>query len=196
MYQNIFISKKDSTVHLWDDQKGYIKFPYRPYAYRKRPGGMYRSIYGDELEKVFKFNPKDPSLFESDVPAETRTLIDAYEDSDEPSTGHRLVYYDIEVSTEGGFPKVNEADKEITAIALYDAATEQYTAFILDKDNRLQEYKKDNVEVRSFTNEESLLSHFLTKWEEIQPTIATGWNIDEFDTPYLFNRIKRVLMLS
>ena len=193
MYQNIFISKKDSTVHLWDDQKGYIKFPYRPYAYRKRPGGMYRSIYGDELEKVFKFNPKDPSLFESDVPAETRTLIDAYEDSDEPSTGHRLVYYDIEVSTEGGFPKVNEADKEITAIALYDAATEQYTAFILDKDNRLQEYKKDNVEVRSFTNEESLLSHFLNKWEEIQPTIATGWNIDEFDTPYLFNRIKRVL---
>jgi DNA polymerase elongation subunit (family B) len=132
-------------------------------------------------------------LFESDVPAETRVLIDAYEDSDDSSTGHRVVYYDIEVSTEGGFPTVDEADKEITAIALYDAATEQYTAFILDKEQRLQDYKKDNVEVRGFQDEDSLLMHFLTKWEEIQPTIATGWNIDEFDTPYVFNRIKRVL---
>jgi DNA polymerase elongation subunit (family B) len=193
MYQNIFISKKDNTVHLWDDEKGYVKFPYQPYAYRKRKGGMYKSIYGDELEKVYKFSQKDPSLFESDVPAETRVLIDAYEDSDDSSTGHRVVYYDIEVSTEGGFPKVDEADKEITAIALYDAATEQYTAFILDKEQRLQDYKKDNVEVRGFQDEDSLLMHFLTKWEEIQPTIATGWNIDEFDTPYVFNRIKRVL---
>ena len=193
MYQNIFISKKDNTVHLWDDKKGYVKFPYQPYAYRKRKGGMYKSIYGDELEKVYKFSPKDPSLFESDVPAETRVLIDAYEDSDDSSVGHRVVYYDIEVSTEGGFPKVDEADKEITAIALYDAAAEQYTAFILDKERRLKDYKKENVEVRGFQDESSLLMHFLTKWEEIQPTIATGWNIDEFDTPYVFNRIKRVL---
>ncbi len=193
MYQNIFISKKDNTVHLWDDKRGYVKFPYQPYAYRKRKGGMYKSIYGDELEKVYKFSPKDPSLFESDVPAETRVLIDAYEDSDDSSVGHRVVYYDIEVSTEGGFPKVDEADKEITAIALYDAAAEQYTAFILDKEHRLEDYKKENVEVRGFQDESSLLMHFLTKWEEIQPTIATGWNIDEFDTPYVFNRIKRVL---
>ena len=197
MYQNIYIDKKNNIVHLWDDgQSGnsrYVKFPYQPYAYRKRKGGMYKSIYGDELEKVYKFSTKDPSLFESDVPAETRVLIDAYEDSDDSSVGHRVVYYDIEVSTEGGFPKVDEADKEITAIALYDAAAEQYTAFILDKERRLEDYKKENVEVRGFQDESSLLMHFLTKWEEIQPTIATGWNIDEFDTPYVFNRIKRVL---
>jgi hypothetical protein len=67
-------------------------------------------------------------------------LIDAYEDSDEPSEGHRVVYLDIEVSTEGGFPNVEEADKEITAIAIYDSCTSKYTAFILDKEvcNSLQ----------------------------------------------------------
>ena len=193
MYQNIFVSKKDNIVHLWDDKRGYVKFPYKPYAYRKRQGGMYRSMYGDELEKVYSFSPKDPSLFESDVPAETRILIDAYEDSDEPSEGHRVAYFDIEVSSEGGFPKVDEADKEITAIAIYDSATEQYTAFILDRENRLTDYKKDNVEVRGFQDESSLLMHFLTRWEEIQPTIATGWNIDEFDTPYLFRRISKIV---
>ena len=193
MYQNIFVSKKDNIIHLWDDKKGYVKVPYRPYAYRKREGGMYRSIYGDELEKVYKFNPKDPSLFESDVPAETRILIDAYEDSDEPSEGHRVVYLDIEVSTEGGFPNVEEADKEITAIAIYDSCTSKYTAFILDKEHKLQDFVKENVEVRSFTDEDSLLMHFLTKWEEIQPTISTGWNSDNFDMPYLFRRMKNIV---
>ena len=193
MYQNIFVSKKDNIIHLWDDTKGYVTIPYRPYAYRKREGGMYRSIYGDELEKVYKFNPKDPSLFESDVPAETRILIDAYEDNDEPSEGHRVVYLDIEVSTEGGFPNVEEADKEITAIAIYDSLTAKYTAFILDKENKLNDFVKENVEVRSFTEEDSLLMHFLTKWEEIQPTISTGWNSDNFDMPYLFRRMKHIV---
>jgi DNA polymerase elongation subunit (family B) len=193
MYQNIFIDKKENVVHLWDDQKGLLKFPFRNYAYRKSPNGIYRSIYGDKLEKVYNFNPRDPSLFESDVPMETRILIDAYEDSDEPSKGHRVVTIDIEVSSEGGFPVIEEGDKEITAIAIHDDATKQYTAFILDKEMKLKDSVSDGVEIKSYDNEESLLMHFFTKWEEIQPTIVTGWNIDNFDMVYLYNRAKRVV---
>ena len=193
MYQNIYFDKKTNTCHLWDDKKGYTSFVFRPYAYRKRPNGKYKSIFGDDLEKVHSFNPRDPSLFESDVPIETRILIDAYEDSDDLSEGHRVLYLDIEVSTEGGFPNVEEADKEITAIAICDGVTEKYTAFILDKEYKLEQFSKDNVEVLSFTTEESLLMHFLTKWEEIQPTISTGWNSDNFDMPYLFRRMKNIV---
>jgi DNA polymerase elongation subunit (family B) len=193
MYQNIFIDKKENVVHLWDDEKGYVTFPFRNYAYRKSPNGIYRSIYGDKLEKVYNFNPRDPSLFESDVPMETRILIDASEDSDEPSKGHRVVTIDIEVSSEGGFPVIEEGDKEITAIAIYDDATKQYTAFILDKEMKLKDSVSDGVDIKSYDNEESLLMHFFTKWEEIQPTIVTGWNIDNFDMVYLYNRAKRVV---
>jgi len=193
MYQNIFIDKKENVVHLWDDEKGYVTFPFRNYAYRKSPNGIYRSIYGDKLEKIYNFNPRDPSLFESDVPTETRILIDAYEDSDEPSKGHRVVTIDIEVSSEGGFPVIEEGDKEITAIAIHDDATKQYTAFILDKEMKLKDSVSDGVEIKSYDNEESLLMHFFTKWEEIQPTIVTGWNIDNFDMVYLYNRAKRVV---
>lgn len=193
MYQNIFIDKKENVVHLWDDEKGYVTFPFRNYAYRKSPNGIYRSIYGDKLEKIYNFNPRDPSLFESDVPTETRILIDAYEDSDEPSKGHRVVTIDIEVSSEGGFPVIEEGDKEITAIAIHDAATKQYTAFILDKEMKLKDSVSNGVEIKSYDNEESLLMHFFTKWEEIQPTIVTGWNIDGFDMVYLYNRAKRVV---
>jgi DNA polymerase elongation subunit (family B) len=193
MYQNIFFDKKTNTCHLWDDKQGYTNFVFRPYAYRKRNGGKYKSIFGDELEKVYSFNPRDPSLFESDVPIETRILIDAYEDTDDLSVGHRVLYLDIETSSEGGFPNVETADKEITAIAIYDSAIERYTAFILDRDNKLQDFSQDNVDVRSFTDEESLLSHFVTKWEEIQPTIVTGWNSDQFDMPYLYRRMKNII---
>ena len=193
MYQNIYIDKKTETVHLWDDQKGYVTFPQPKYAYRKKSGGRYRSVYGDELEKVTNFNRNDPSIFEGDVPPETRVLIDAYEDSDEPSKGHRVVFFDIEVSSEGGFPIIDEGDKELTAIALYDGATSKYTAFILDKEGKLQDSETNDTIIQSFNNEESLISHFMNKWEEIQPTIITGWNIDGFDVPYLYNRIKRVM---
>ena len=137
MYQNIFFDKKTNTCHLWDDKQGYTNFVFRPYAYRKRKGGKYKSIFGDELEKVYSFNPRDPSLFESDVPIETRILIDAYEDTDDLSIGHRVLYLDIETSSEGGFPNVETADKEITAIAIYDSAIERYTAFILDRETTL-----------------------------------------------------------
>ena len=193
MYQNIYIDKKNEEVHLWDDEKGYVKFKMPKYAYRKRTGGKYRSVYGDELEKVTMFNRNDPSIFEGDVPTETRVLIDAYEDSDEPSKGHRVVFFDIEVSSEGGFPVIEEGDKELTAIALYDGATSKYTAFILDKEGKLQDSETSDTVIQSFDNEESLISHFMNKWEEIQPTIITGWNIDGFDVPYLYNRIKRVM---
>ena len=193
MYQNIFVDKKENIVHLWDDEKGYVTFPFRHYAYRKSPNGIYRSIYGDKLEKIYNFNPRDPSLFESDVPTETRILIDAYEDSDEPSKGHRVVTIDIEVSSEGGFPVIEEGDKEITAIAIHDDATKKYTVFILDREMKIQDSINDNVEIKSYDNEESLLMHFFTKWEEIQPTIVTGWNIDGFDMVYLYNRAKRVV---
>ena len=196
MYQNIYFDKKTNTCHLWDDKKGYTSFVFRPYAYRKRANGKYKSIFGDDLEKVYSFNPRDPSLFESDVPIETRILIDAYEDNDDLSEGHRVLYLDIEVSTEGGFPNVEEADKEITAIAICDGLTEKYTAFILDKDGKLEPFSRDNVEVLSFTSEESLLAHFVTKWEEIQPTIVTGWNSNDFDMPYLYRRMKSVIGAS
>ena len=34
---------------------------------------------------------------------------------------------------------------------------------------------------------------YLELYEMINPSIVTGWNIDYFDTPMLYNRIKRLL---
>lgn len=193
MYQNIFVDKKTNTVHLWDDEGGYQNIPFQNYAFRKRPGGRYRSIYGDELERVTFFNPRDPSLFGSDIPIETKILIDLYESSDDVSKGHRIGCIDIETDSEGGFPTVEKGDKEITAIALYDYVSGKYIAFLLDKDNRVKTDSIDGIEIISSDNEYNLLSKFLNKWNELGFTIVTGWNIDGFDMPYLYNRITNVM---
>ena len=38
-----------------------------------------------------------------------------------------------------------------------------------------------------------LLRRFFVEYERIRPNILTGWNIDGFDNPYLYNRIKKIL---
>src|ERR1051326_615479 len=193
MYQNVFFDKKTGYIFIWDDASGMRSFPYPRYAYKRKIGGKYKSLYGDELEKVTAFNDNDQDLFESDVHPETRMLIDLYENSDEPSEGHRVVVIDIEVSIKGGFPDVDTADKPITAIALHDSTTDKYYSFILDPDKKIKNSQKGNEVIKSFQDEDNLLESFLNKWEEIAPTIVTGWNIDGFDMGYIHNRIIRRL---
>jgi hypothetical protein len=97
MYQNIYYERQKNLIHLWDDKSGYQTFPYRKYAYKKDPYGEYRSMYGDKLTKVGKWEKEDAEdLFESDVPETTRVLVDIY-DNDLPSVGHRTLTFDIEV---------------------------------------------------------------------------------------------------
>jgi len=198
MYQNIYYERQKNLIHLWDDKSGYQTFPYRKYAYKKDPYGEYRSMYGDKLSKIGKWEKEDSEdLFESDVPETTRVLVDIY-DNDLPSVGHRTLTFDIEVEMISGLPNTKEAKNEITAIAAHDGATKLYDVFVLDKErkvkNNAKNFNKDGreVNVHIFDNEKNLLYAFLNYYEEINPTILTGWNIDFFDIPYLYNRLKNV----
>tara|TARA_Y100000593_G_C4318822_1_gene342493 strand:+ start:244 stop:2763 length:2520 start_codon:yes stop_codon:yes gene_type:complete len=195
MYQNIYIKRNNNRneVHIWDDTNGYYTFQYKPYAYLKHASGTYRSLYGDKLKKVNYWEKEDIEygrIFESDVPIETRVLVDRYTDSDEPSMGHREMIFDIEVEVTDGFPDPSKANNKITSIAIYDRITDGYVCLIL---GNVKGYKKDNAIIESFSTEEELLQRFYQKYLEISPTILTGWNIDGFDIPYLYNRTVKVM---
>jgi len=192
MYQAVYFDRKSSTIHLWDDKNGYVSIKNKPYAYRKQKGGKYKSIYGDELEKVTKFNPAAPGLFESDVPMDTRILVDAYSDSDEPSAGHRVASLDIEVNSVGGYPSMETFNQHITAIAVYCSEQKVYYCYVLDEEGSITELETGDKVIKTFKTEEELIMAFLGLWEKISPTIATGWNIDGFDFPYLYGRIEKV----
>ena len=192
MYQNIYFDIKKQQSHIWDDEKGYFVIPYKRYAYVRDRSGSHVSLYGDKLRKVFKFDADTPNLFESDVPPETRVLVDQYTDSEELSTGHNIMMIDIEVEVTEGFPMPEDANNKITSIAVYDSNSDTYYAFVLDEKKRLTLESKENIIIESFDTEFSLLQRFLVKYLEFKPTIITGWNIDTFDMPYLYNRVCKI----
>ena len=193
MYQNIYFQREKNLMHLWDDNLGYRTFPYTRYAYKKATHGEYTSIYGDRLTKVYKYSKDDTDLFESDVAETTRVLVDLYTDSDIPSTGHRVLVYDIEVEMESGLPDPTIASNGITSIALHDSVSNHYWVLILDENGKLQKKQTDTTTVIPFSTERQLLETYLDLYEQINPSIVTGWNIDYFDTPYLYNRLTNVL---
>ena len=193
MYQAVAYQHHNNTVHIWDDVKGHVKIKYKPYAYAKNSSGTLTTLDGTRVDKVWNPDQEALGLYESDINPEMRTLIDQYADSDEISTGHRTLFLDIEVDVEDGFPTPEEAQNEITSIAIYDQAGDQKYVWILDKEGQVPSTKKGNFETISCPDEASLISKFLITYYEIMPTLITGWNIDFFDIPYLYNRICRVL---
>ena len=193
MYQNCYYQREKNLVHIWDDRQGYRSFPYTRYAYEKAENGEFETLYGDRVTKIYKYTKDDPNLFESDVPETTRVLVDTYTDSDIPSEGHVILTYDIECEMESGLPNPEEAENELTSIALHDSATNQYWVLVMDKKGEMLEKKTDKAIVIPFRTEEDMLMKYLELYEMINPTIVTGWNIDYFDTPMLYNRIKRLL---
>jgi DNA polymerase elongation subunit (family B) len=96
---------------------------------------------------------------------------------------------DIETSIEGGFPDIEEADKEITGITI--GRNGRKTTF------GCGEYKEhqDNVQYYKCADESALLLAFLEVWNGslYSPDVVTGWNIEFFDIPYLVNRIRKIL---
>ena len=63
----------------------------------------------------------------------------------------------------------------------------------MDNEGILEEKTTDKCIVIPFRDERDMLMKYLELYEYINPSIVTGWNIDYFDTPMLYNRIKRLL---
>ena len=195
MYQNIHVDRKTNTVHLWDDQNGYLKFAYKKYAYKKSPSGRSVTLDGTKVDKVTAWTDADIQkghIYESDVNADTRTLVDMYHETDDLSIGHRELFFDIEVSGEGGYSTAENADNPLTSISFYDKAGDRYVAILIDKKKKVQPVSEGNFILEVVQSEIELINLFLRYYLEIQPTILTGWNIEFFDIPYLYNRITKV----
>ena len=197
MYQNIYFDIKTKKVHLWDDVRGYESFKFKPYAYKKSPTGRYTSLFGDKLTKVYDYDPRQRGLFESDVPAETRVLVDRYADSDDISKNHRILFFDIEVKVTEGFPSPSEAPNEVTSIGFNDCTDDSYHCLVLDPEGKVDlnhpDILRNNFNVEIFDSEFDLLQRFFMRYREINPTIISGWNSEKFDVPYLYNRACKVV---
>ena len=185
-------------MHVWDDKFGHQTFRYKKYAYTKSRAGTYISLYGDRLKRITKWEKEQKDLFESDVNPEIRVLVDNYTNSDDVSTNHRTMIFDIEVEVTDGFPDIQKAENRITAIGFNDPRTDEYFCYVLDETNKLELEGGSweaayNETVISYKDEYDLLNAFFMHYLKIKPTILTGWNVEFFDIPYLYNRASNVV---
>lgn len=195
MYKNIYYHKKTNTIHLWDDEKKYMHFPYQKYAYKKDSSGNYVSLFGHKLKKVNSWDKTDLEndlIFESDINPETRTLIDLYYSDDVVSKNINILFIDIEVDGENGYSEAKDAKNEITAITIYDKTKKEKNSFIVNNSETLISFSTD-CNIHEFQTEKDLLKGFLVVYQKSIPDIISGWNSDNYDIPYLCNRIKSVL---
>lgn len=100
-----------------------------------------------------------------------------------------VVYLDIETDSSNGFPDIGTANRAITAITM---RRNHWIVALGLKDYTPHE---ENVEYVKCSDEHTLLSTFLDLWESrrFNPDILTGWNIENFDVPYIVRRITNLL---
>ena len=192
MYQSICYDSREKKYHLRDDKLGWNSFEYQPTFYKPDPQGQYLTLFGDKVSPTKTYSD---SCYETDVDKHTRVLVDLYSESDDTPEYHNTVFFDIECEIAGALTPqtVANAPTKITSIALYDNTLKQYYCYILDEDQLLTNSEKDNIFVISCISEKILLQTFLDKWNELDPTIISGWNSEFFDVPYTYNRIAKVL---
>jgi len=109
----------------------------------------------------------------------------------------RVNYFDIEVDDRSGFPE--DGEEKIVCLTSFDSYRDEYVAWLYDAPDgdgeapeTLDGYEPIeavDVEVRTFDDERAMLAAFLDYIEETDPDVLTGWNFEDFDAPYLVDRL-------
>ncbi|WP_137283389.1 DNA-directed DNA polymerase [Halorussus salinisoli] len=109
----------------------------------------------------------------------------------------RVHYFDIEVDDRSGFPE--EGEEPIICLTTFDSYDDEYVAWLYDAPegdadtpNDLTGYdpiEEVDIDVRTFDDERAMLEAYLDYVVETDADIVTGWNADDFDAPYLLDRL-------
>lgn len=197
MYLTIDYDKKNNIVYLRDDQVGSRAFYYDRYVYELDPNGEYKTLTGVNCKKVkVDYNEKLDynKYFEIDIDPVIDICERQYNNLELEIPLHNKVVVDIECDFKGiiNSENIKLAEGQITAITLYSFNDDKYYTFILS-DKESEYLHENNKYVKEFREERSLLYSFIEFFNNLAPTIATGWNVDSFDFPYIYYRACKVL---
>ena len=200
MYQAIFYDYKTHTYFLRDDQHSKFKqFQYQPTYYKRISEwqeGAFPVLTGGWALPTRKYDKEDSNLLEKDISRELVLLRDLYYKFDDiiPSY-HNIVYIDIEIEMGGALTPeyIKSTPNPLTSIALIDVTQKQKICFIVDEKNEIPETNIPGKSIIPCSSEKELIQKFLTKFEELDPTIIVGWNSAYFDIPYLYFRLLKII---
>jgi DNA polymerase I len=187
-------------------------------GYRSIRGEILRRLYTGRPTDVRDLRDRYHPHYEADIPFATRFLIDTaitggvaargtpvdYQDvrPADVNAPARVCFLDIECEDERGFPEP-ERDK-IVCITCWDSFDRTYTSLLLGcdgKDTTLSNalaggglkngcFSPERHRVLVYEDEVSLLQALAAYVRTTDPDIFSGWNILEFDIPYLVKRME------
>ena len=112
----------------------------------------------------------------------------------------RIHYIDIETEISDQFMKPSQADNRINMITIYDSATEKFYTWSLQhaekkfNEEPIKNYPISKFEFYEFHDDEvAMLEHFLEWYGNNYPDVSYGWNVRQYDWPYIYTRICKVL---
>ena len=101
---------------------------------------------------------------------------------------------DIEVQSDQGFPRPEEANHPVTAITMKNNIDNVYYVWGMGEWSHNSSIVNHlDINYVQCANEAELLHKFMDQWASSYPDVITGWNSRMFDTVYLVNRINKVL---
>ena len=113
----------------------------------------------------------------------------------------RVHTLDIEVDDRHGFPE--DGEQTIVCLTSHDSYRDEYVVWLYESPQgvpgpaAIEGYDPIgdgglDVDVRAFEDEAEMLNDYLGYIEKTDVDYLTGWNFDDFDAPYLIDRIDRL----
>jgi DNA polymerase elongation subunit (family B) len=211
MYSNIFVDYRKSEICLWeyeDDKKVLKRLPAPLFFFLKDKllkNPEYKTIFGDparkiETDTIYAYKKKierlkasGMELFESDIPLETKFIVSHYLGQELTIPDFDIWLLDIEVHSEKGFPKPEDANSPITIITVWSTKQQKYFIFAeRDFNTDFLDIANEKYEKTIIANENELLKQFMTFVRNSHPDFLSGWNSNFFDIPYIVNRINKI----
>lgn len=203
-YTNVALSRNNILVRGYEDgKKVQYKVPYKPYMftsttttskYHTVDKKMVGRIDFDSISSAREFIKQYQYVENFKLYGLTNFIYtfindDYYGEINYDPSLVSVVTIDIEVDSVGGFPILDQANKEITLITISKNGYKSVFG--------CGNYKQHapNIKYYKCKDEYALLVSFLEIWNgvEYSPDVITGWNCEFFDIPYLVNRITKVL---
>ena len=201
--------KGNNIFHIGYDNKG-KKFVesvrFKPTLYFKAKDGTDKSIYNEPLRKkeldsigdFYAFRGTNEKILDlyGNADCTMQFIQHRYPNQDIEYNRDfiRVWFLDIEIETQGVFPLPELAEYPICAITIYDTRYKKYITLGL-KDYEYDENRiKFNAEVvyKKCNNEIDLLDKFVKLIQKFKPDIWIAHNGENFDYPYIINRMKNV----
>jgi len=208
MYVDALHFRKNELIKIVERVNGeriYTDFKPDWHFYIDDPAGQYKTIYGNSVTKINPSTSGDRNQlvkqyskgkWESDFNVVFRCLEQEYSENHQPELN--VAFFDIETDLDKvrGYSSAEEAFTEITSISIYLQWIDTMVCLAVppktltwEEANKIA--KEVGPEVILFTEEKEMLKAFLDLIEDAD--VMSGWNSEQYDIPFVVNRIIKTL---